>query len=190
MNEWLGVTRSAAYRREALLGEVRNFPAELNKTLVLTQLHLYWDHSTRSYRSIGQIGVGNIFGHQINRLVDGMVEITKRSTGDFFDIYLKLDDNNWYYFRYTREMLQVISSDRAFNDHLISIPERRRRMADRRPGFTYMIASTETLNQFLRQYQQRPVQAPPSVQDFDRPAIQPQQPVNVPEQNVPIIEIE
>jgi len=189
MNEWLGVARSATYRREALLGEVRNFPAELNKTLVLTQLNLFWDHSTRSYRSVGKIGVGNIFGHQINRLVDGMVEITKVSTGDLFHIYLKLDDENWYYFRYTREMMQILSSDKAFNDHLVSIPERRRRMAERRPGYTYMIAAAETYNQFLRQYQQRAVQTMPS-QDFDSPVVQPQQPVNVPQQNVPIIEIE
>jgi hypothetical protein len=182
MNEWLGVRRAETYRRDALMGKVRNFPEELQKTLVLTQLRLYWNQSTRSYRSTGKIGVGNLFGYQVNRLVDGMVEITKRPGGDFIDIYLKLDDRNWYYFSYTREMLQVISSDQAFNNRLMKLPEKQRKLDDKqRPGFTYMIATRDKLSQFLSQFQQNqssPIDQlpPPSstiIQDTSRPAVTP-----------------
>jgi len=155
INEWLGIAKAGAYRRDASLGNVRDFPDELKKTLVFTQLRLNWNQSSRSYRSIGKIGVGNLFGHQVNRLVDGMIEIRKRSGGDEMDIYLKLDDRNWYYFGYTREIMQVISSDQDFNDRLQKIPERQRQPDDKqRPGFRYMIASDEKLSQFLRIYRQ------------------------------------
>jgi len=193
MNELLGVAKSETYRRDALLGDVQNFPPELNKTIVLSQVNMYWDHSTRSYRSTGRIGVSNLFGHQVNRLVEGMVEITKRSTGDMFDIYLRMDDNNWYYFGYTREQLQVISSDKAFNERLVKMPDKQRRQTDGRPRFTYMIATNTKLETFLRQYRQRATQAPPSaIQDTNRqPQPQPQpQPVTSPEDNTPIVEIE
>jgi len=200
MNEWLGVRKSETYRREALMGKVRNFPEELNKTLVLTQLRLYWSQSTRSYRSTGKIGVGNLFGHQVNRLVDGIVEIRKLRGGDEMDIYLKLDDRNWFYFSYTREMMQVISSYQSFNDRLMRLPEKQRILDDKqRPGFRYMIATGDKLNQFLRQYQQTETptdQLPPPptiIQDAGRPVTIPTPvtpPVRNEEEDVPIIEVE
>ena len=198
MNEWIGVRKNEAFRRDALMGNVRDFPDELKKTLVFTQLRMRWNQSNRSYRSVGKIGVGNLFGYQINRMVDGMIEITKRPGGDFMDIYLKLDDNNWFYFGYTRELMQIISSDQTFNDRLVKLPEKQRKLADKRPGFTYMIASNEKLNQFLRQYQQAEtqtdqlLQTPPTIQDAGKPVTQPQ-PVAPPakkEEEVPVIEVE
>ena len=119
------------------------------------------------------------------------------------DLYLKLDDNNWYYFGYTRELMQVISSDRTFNDRLSKLPEKQRK-TNERPGFTYMIASTDKLNQFMRQYQQReaqgaqpqltPIPSPaPSVQDAGRQTPTPPpvaQPEKKEEEESPIIEIE
>ena len=118
--------------------------------------------------------------------------------GDQLDIYLKLDDNNWYYFGYTREVMQVISSDQAFNDRIQKIPEKQRQTADRRPGFKYMIASSDKLNQFLRTYQQAETQTiplQPQIRDAAQPAVQPQQPVVAPpvenkEAAVPVIEVE
>ena len=202
MNEWLGVRKNDAFRRDALIGIVRDFPDELKKTMVFTQLRLQWNRSNRSYRSVGKIGVGNLFGYQVNRLVDGIVEITKRPGGDFIDIYLKLDNQNWFYFGYTRELMQVISSDQAFNDRLVKLPEKQRKLTDKRPGFTYMIASSEKLSQFLRQFPQmettsdqpQPSQTPTVIRDTERPVTQPQ-PVVPPveekeEEEVPIIEVE
>ena len=200
MNEWLGVRKAEAFRREALMGKVRNFPEELNKTLVLTQLRLHWNQSTRSYRSMGKIGVGNLFGHQVNRLVDGMVEIRKLRGGDEMDIYLKLDDRNWFYFSYTREMMQVISSYTAFNDRLMKLPEKQRILDDKqRPGFRFMIATGDKLNQFLRQYQQSEtptdqILPPPGmIQDTGRPITTPTPitpPVRNEEDDLPIVEVE
>ncbi len=193
-NQWLGVANAAIFRRNALMGKVRNFPEELKQTLVLTQLNLYWNQATRSYRSTGPIGVGNLFGHQVNRLVDGMVEISKRPGGDMLDIYLKIDGNNWFYFGYTRELMQIISSDQKFNNRLMSLSEKQRKSEEKRPGYTYMIASSDKLNQFLRQSQS---QNQPQTTLPDQPAFPINQPI-VPDQSTetrdqeeaPIIEIE
>jgi hypothetical protein len=199
MNEWLGMEKAATYRRDALLGNVLNFPQELSHTLVLTQLTLNWNQSSRSFRSTGKIGVGNLFGHQVNRLVDGVVEISKRPGGDFMDIYLKIDNNNWFYFGYTRELMQIISSDDSFNEELIKIPEKQRKMEEKRPGYTYMIASSDKLQQFLRQSGQQgtspvtepdPDQRPVINKPVQQPAPVQQPPVKKEEEEIPIIEIE
>jgi len=200
INEWLGVRKAEAYRRDAALGRVTSLPEELNKTLVLTHLRFLWNQSNRSWRSTGKIGVGNLFGYQVNRMVDGMVEITKRPGGDFMDIYLKMDDSNWVYFGYTRELMQVISSDQAFNDRLATkIPDKLRKTKEKRPGFTYMIASRDKYNQFVRQYQQieptLELSSPPptGVQRPVSPSVTPTPttpPVKDEEEEAPIIEIE
>ena len=195
MNEWLGMKKAETFRRDALLGKVNNFPAELNKTLVLTQLRLQWHRSSRSWRSTGKIGVGNLFGHQVNRLVDGVVVITKRTGGDEMDIYLKMDDSNWVYFGYTREVMQVISSDNAFNDRLKSLPEKVRKTEDKRPTYRYNLASDEKFNTFMRQYQQietQRIQSPqPSVMpDSNRPVAPPPATPEKNKDDTPIIEVE
>jgi hypothetical protein len=155
---------------------------------------MYWNPSSRSWRSTGKIGVGNLFGHQVNRLVDGMVEVTKRLGGDQIDIYLKLDDHNWYYFGYTRELMQVISSDQTFNDRLMKLPEKQRKVVDKRPGFTYIIATDTKLNQFLNIYRQQEdapttpfPQAQPVIRDADQPAAPP---VKNDVDEIPIIEVD
>jgi hypothetical protein len=199
INEWLGVQKAGVYRRDASLGRVSNFPAELNKTLVLTQVRLYWNQSTRSYRSTGKIGVGNLFGNQVNRLVDGMIEIRKLRGGDELDIYLKLDGQNWFYFGYTREMMQVLSSDQTFNDRLQKLPEKQRKV-DGRPGFRYMIAASDKPNQIQRIYQQgdtqpdQPAQPSTVIRDTGAPPVVTPTPVTQPvkneEDDLPIIEVE
>ena len=201
MNEWLGMKKAETYRRDAALGKVTAFPEELKKTLVLTHLRLRWNQSNRSWRSVGKIGVGNLYGHQVNRFVDGMVEIIKRTGGDEMNIYLKLDNSNWFYFGYTREMMQVISSDQTFNDRLVKLPSKVRKMQGR-PNFTFMICSRDKLGQFQRQYQQieptlelssppsgsqGPVSPPVSPTPTPAPATPT---VNTNEDEVPIIEVE
>jgi hypothetical protein len=186
MNEWLGVTEASRFRREASIGEVRNFPAQLNHTLLLTHLKMQWNQARRSYRSTGKIGIGNIFGNQINRMVDGLVELSKRPGGDVLDIYLKADDNTWIYFGYTRELMQIVSSSAEWNERLAKLPEKQRKSDDRRPGYTYMIASSDKLTQFLAQMNRMEMQEQPQDQAYPVPQeTQPEEP-----QTAPIVEIE
>ncbi|MDR1866032.1 MAG: hypothetical protein LBR08_10735 [Bacteroidales bacterium] len=185
-NEWLGMARARAYRNEAALGKVKALPEELNRTLMITQLNLQWNQARRSYRSTGKIGVGNIMGHQLNRMVDGLVEITKRQGGDVLDVYLKIDDGKWFYFNYAREVMQVISSDMNFNNRLMTIPEKLRKSEERRPGYTYMIASVDKLSEFLLQMNRRA-----AVEEQEKNPLIPVEPApeETPEE-APVVEIE
>ncbi|MDR0715048.1 MAG: hypothetical protein LBF89_12455 [Bacteroidales bacterium] len=181
LNEWLGIAQAFRFRQESSLGKVRVLPEKLTHTLLLTQLKLTWDPARRSFCSAGKIGIGNLMGNQVNRLVDGFVEISRRPGGDVLDVYLKLSDNKWFYFGYTRELMQVLSSDPDFNDRLTKLPEKQRKSTDKKPGFMYMIASAEKYRQFLAQMnrtetnvppqesQQMPVSKPPSGTNKEMP---------------------
>ena len=71
----------------------KRFPDELKKTFVFSDLKMHWNKDTRSYTSGGKIGVGNINKTQVNKFVDGRIEIIKKRGGDILNIYLELDPN-------------------------------------------------------------------------------------------------
>ncbi|MDR3095338.1 MAG: hypothetical protein LBU62_12000 [Bacteroidales bacterium] len=190
LNEWLGTKQANRFRQESSLGKVKNIPDQLKHTLLLNQLRLVWDPARHSYRSVGKIGVGNMMGNQVNRLVDGFVEISKRPGGDMMDIYLKMSDNDWFYFGYTRELMQVLSSDQDFNKRLVKIPEKQRKVADKKPGYMYMISSAEKYYQFLTQMNRAGTNEPqPPSTGPEQPVPEASEPV-VPKEPAQVIEIE
>jgi hypothetical protein len=99
-----------------LYGSFKKLPDELNKPIFFTDVRFIWDKTSRSYKSIGKIGIGNVFKKQINKYVDGYIEIEKKRSGDIMNIYLQLDSKNWYFFSYNRNVLYAISSDDEFNN--------------------------------------------------------------------------
>jgi len=102
-------------------GEIKkkNFTEELLKSMILPDVKFVWNKSTNSYRSQGRIGIGNILKKQVYKYVDGYIELTKRSTGDLVDIYLKLDGKNFYYFNYKsgkKGIFQTYAANKEFNE--------------------------------------------------------------------------
>ncbi len=140
-----------------LYGAYKKVPDELRKTLFLTDVKMKWNKDTRSYTSAGKIGVGNIDKTQINKYVDGRIELVKKRGGDILNIYLELDQNNWYYFNYTRGMMLAVSSNEAFNSILKELKaDKREKAGDKdkhEPNFTFNICPPSKKTQFLRKTQ-------------------------------------
>lgn len=135
-----------------LNGMFKKVPSELNKTLVLTDVKMKWDDVTQSYVSIGKIGIGNIYKDQINKMVDGKIQIKKKKSGDVISIYLELDQNNWYFFTYTRGLMQVYSSSETFNSIIMEVkPDKRKLSAEKgQMPYQYMLSNKRKLNDFLK----------------------------------------
>jgi hypothetical protein len=140
-----------------LYGSFKKMPDELKKTLVLTDLKMQWNKATRSYTSVGKIGIGNIDKTQINKYVDGRIEIVKKRGGDILNIYLELDANNWYYFNYTRGTMLAVSSNEAFNNILKELkPDKREKAGNKEkkePNYYFNICPPSKKTQFLRKSQ-------------------------------------
>ncbi|MDQ3046247.1 MAG: hypothetical protein M3R27_01770 [Bacteroidota bacterium] len=137
-----------------LYGSYKKFPDELKKTLFLTDVKMKWSKETRSYISSGKIGIGNINKNQVNKYVDGRIELIKKRGGDILNIYLELDPGTWYYFNYTRGTMLAVSSNEAFNTVIKELkPEKRQKDGDKEkkePNYTYNITTAGKVKQFLR----------------------------------------
>ena len=113
--EMLGTQNAANFYEElGLYGFVADIPQEFIHTLFINDLKLVWNRESRSYQSVGKIGIGSVLNRQINKYVEGFIEIDRKRSGDKMDIFLKLDDRTWYYFGYTRGVMQVLSSNKNF----------------------------------------------------------------------------
>ena len=65
--------------------------------------------------------------NQLNKYAKGAVEIIQKKSGDYINIYLEDDNNNWYLFTYGTGTMMAISSDEKFNSAIKDLkPEKRK----------------------------------------------------------------
>jgi hypothetical protein len=88
----------------------------LQKTFFFTDVTLGWNSPTRSFGSTGDIGLRSIDKNLIERKIKGKIEITKKRGGDDLIIYLQQPQGSWYFFKYQKGVMAVLSSDILFNE--------------------------------------------------------------------------
>jgi hypothetical protein len=167
MKDLLGITVASRIKEEInLFGTSRNLPREFTYELFLNDVNLFWNETTNSFRSQGKIGVGFVGSQPVNVYVDGFVEIQRRRSGDFIDIYLKANESTWYYFSYFRGVLMAQASNINFNTIISTekIKDRRDPNSSVRVPYTYMIAVEDRLGRFLRRMSGE-VETEPSILD-------------------------
>ena len=137
-----------------LYGSFKKIPDQLKKTIVFNDLKFKWNDEERSYQSFGKLGISNIGNKQINKYVNGRVELLKKRSGDALTIYLEIDRKNWYFFTYTRGMMQAISSDEEFNTAIKETkPDKRKSKAGRgKESYTFMYSTERKKRDFLRKF--------------------------------------
>ncbi len=89
---------------------------DLLKTFFFTDVTLVWNTATRSFGSTGELGLRSIDKNLIERRIKGKIEITKKRGGDDLVIYIQQPQGSWYFFKYQKGVMAVISSDILFNE--------------------------------------------------------------------------
>ena len=152
MTELVGKEKADKYIGELnLYGNFKKIPEDLRHTLLITDLKLAWNNETRTYRSIGPIGIGSLDKVSVNRKMNGWVEIVHKKSGDQLNIYLEPENGAWFFFSYSRGLLQTIASYSAFNDEINKLkPEKRVSKVKDKPDFEYMLSTDRAVRNFLK----------------------------------------
>ncbi len=137
-----------------LNGEFKKVPKSLEKTLVFNDLKMRWNNDSRSFKSFGKLGISNVGNKQIHKYVNGKVELIKKRSGDILTIYIEVDRNNWYFFTYTRGIMQAISSNQDFNIAITEEkPDKRKSKAEKgQKPYQYMYSTETKKRDFLRKF--------------------------------------
>ncbi len=134
----VGKEKAEKFLTSHSLGSFKKYPEELEKTMVLTELKLNWNVKTRTYLSEGEIGIGNLYKTQVNRLTEGIVEIVKKRSGDKITIYIEPSEGVFYYFSYMRGVLRITSSNKEFNTIMKETKTDDRKMKIKKGEKTFM----------------------------------------------------
>jgi hypothetical protein len=138
-----------------LYGNIKKFPVEFDKTLMITNVEMKYDKTSRSFVSVGKIGLGSINGNEIYRQLAGNIQIKKQKTGDLLNIYIELDPQTWYYFSYFKGVMKVVSSNAEFNNDIKNMkPKDRKQDVKDGPGYQFTPASPTIRTQFLNKMRQ------------------------------------
>ena len=141
----------------SLYGTIRRVPKELENTLFLSDVKLTWNQRMRSFVSYGPIGIGSIMDKQINKYVNGYIVMEKRRGGDVLNIYIEINDKQWYYFNYNNLIMQAISSDEIFNNKLSELDEKKRslKLEDSKQSYQYIISTRRKKIDFISKMEKR-----------------------------------
>jgi hypothetical protein len=141
-------------RQLGLTGTYEEIPPQWKHTIFFNDLPLRWNQDSRSFRYSGVVGIGNIGNIQVNKKVEAYVEFVEKGSGDLFDIYLRAGDDAWYYIAYTPGGLQVLSSNRAFNELVFNLKENDRRVKGRmgQGSYVYSLAARRRLDLFIDRF--------------------------------------
>ncbi|MBN8702978.1 MAG: hypothetical protein J0M08_07930 [Bacteroidetes bacterium] len=139
-----------------LYGSFKKFPDELKYSILFNDLKFKWNPTTKSYLSVGKIGVGSILKTQVNKYVDGFIEIERKKSGDNLNIYLELDGTNWYYFNYSRGLMQAISSNESFNNIIKELKSDKRQMKTEKgqAAYQFNLSNLNKKTQFIKRVNQ------------------------------------
>ncbi len=137
-----------------LYGKAKKTPKALQSTLFFSQLDMKWNQQTRSYVSVGKIGVGGIGKTSINKLCDGKIEFKKKRGADEINIYIEIDPQHWYYFNYVNGFMQVYSSNNDFNTAISSLKSDKKETKTDKGKFTFNDQSSAGTKKtmFLRKF--------------------------------------
>jgi hypothetical protein len=132
-------------------GAVRRIPASLEQTILFSDVKLLWDERSRSFVSVGKLGIAAIGQTQINKYINGTLQIIKSRRGDVINLYLEISRREWYFFSYSDGLMQVISSESDFNDIITSLKasKRRQRGGEGRGRYEFGISTMRRRTDFL-----------------------------------------
>ncbi len=155
MKELIGTERADKLIAEFnLYGAPKKIPQELHQTIFLTDLKMIWNKESQSYKSQGPIGIGFINKTTISRSMKGSMEIQRKKGGDIMNLYIESDNATWWYFNYSRGIMQAISSDSQFNDAIQKMKPDKRvadTKGDKSP-YEFMMSTDRKKAEFMKKF--------------------------------------
>lgn len=154
---FIGMDKAEQYISRQLVGNERRIPNELLHTIFLNDVTLKWDPLQNSYISEGMLGFGNLDKNRINAKVKGTFEVKKNKDSDELTLYFEVN-NEWYFFRYYNNVMQVLSSNPSFNEIIQSDTDakgeknrlKQDKVTGKRSNYRYVLVKRDEKEEFLK----------------------------------------
>jgi hypothetical protein len=139
-----------------LYGAYKKVPDELEHTLFFSDLKMKWNPTTKSFISVGPLGLGIMGKSQLNKYFKGKLEVVKKRSGDFFNLYIEDDGGHWFFFTYQSGTMQVISSEDKFNTIIKDLKPDKRKLEKKEKNdapYQFTLGTANKKSAFLRKFE-------------------------------------
>ncbi|MBU8893746.1 MAG: hypothetical protein KOO66_13280 [Bacteroidales bacterium] len=153
MNELVGSNDYNEFNNQIMLyANEAKLPESAQHTFLLGNVKLQWHTETGSYLNYGKIGIATINNKPVNKYVEGYFQLLKRRSGDLMKFYFELPNNDYYYFTYSRGVMQTLSNNQDFVDAIQNLKKKARKLKTPRgeTPYRYIIATEQNKAQFIR----------------------------------------
>jgi hypothetical protein len=140
-------------------GAFKKVPKEFQNTLIISDVNMKWNPRTRSWFSVGQIGISSMGKIQINKYFDGRIEIKNKGAYTTLTIALDLGNKEYYYFTFNSStgMMMTYSSNKEFVKIIEETKPDDRKMKSKEEGktvkYTYGLSTAVSYKKFIRKMQ-------------------------------------
>ncbi|MBE0642180.1 MAG: hypothetical protein IH599_09095, partial [Bacteroidales bacterium] len=138
----------------SMYGSLEKVPEAMKQTLVLSDVTLAWNEQARAWVSQGDLGLASVSGKQLHRSIPGKLVLERKRSGDVLSLYLEAGPRNWYFFSYSRSLMQAIAADNEFNT-IIREEKPDDRTQDVKKGeqsYRYIISTERKCRDFVRKF--------------------------------------
>lgn len=139
-----------------LFGAPSTLPKGMESTITFSHVKFRWNQATKSFISDGKLGIHTVGNVQVNKMVDGYIEITKKRSSDNMVIYIQLDNEKFYMFYYTRGSMQVASHNPLFLQPIKETKAKDRKIKVKKgaPTYNYLISDPREVNIAKKRYKE------------------------------------
>jgi len=135
-------------------GAFRKVPEEVKKTIFISDVEMKWNPRTKSFVSIGKIGIASMGKIQVLKYVDGRMEIKNKAGSTKITIAFDLGDKDYYYFSYnsTNGVMSAYSSNKEFVAYIKDTkPEDRKlKVKGKEAKYSYYLSTATSYKKFIR----------------------------------------
>lgn len=142
--------------RQRFIDELRKtglperMPKPFQSTLTFSDIRLKWNPETNSFYSEGPVGIGSIGKVQLNKRVNGILEIARKRRGDEITLYIDLGSKDVFFFQYRRNLMEFYSPRQELMDMITNTkPDARRKEEKGKQPYSYTTSTRGKLNRFL-----------------------------------------
>lgn len=125
-------------------------PKPFQSTITFSDIQLKWNPETNSFYSDGPIGIGSIGKVQINKRLNGILEIARKRRGDEITLYIDLGRKDIFFFQYRKNLMEFYSPRQELMDMITSTkPDARRKEEKGKQPYSYTVGTRGKMNRFL-----------------------------------------
>ncbi len=135
-----------------LTGRIKEWPAELTKSFVFSEIKMKWNFNTRSFVSEGDLGIICTGKTQLYKKLEGHLEIARKRSGTTINLYFEVG-SDWYFFSYQTNRMQALSSNKEYVDAIKKAMSDNKNVIDakdKEPQYSYILSTAKRKNDFLK----------------------------------------